>query len=62
MTRDFEDVILYNLAFCEYNKPVKKIVTLILIIVMPIWLSGCALIGTALSVAAAYGLYKAFEK
>lgn len=29
---------------------------------MPLYLSGCALIGTALSAAAAYGIYKAMAK
>lgn len=40
----------------------KKFTVLILLILMPITLSGCALIGTALSAAAAaYGLYEIFN-
>ncbi len=39
----------------------KKIILLLLIIIMPLYLSGCAIIGTALSAAAAYGVYKILE-
>ena len=39
----------------------KKVILFLLIIIMPLYLSGCAIIGTALSAAAAYGLYELLE-
>lgn len=41
---------------------IKKFTLLLLIIIMPLYMSGCALIGTAVSAAVAYGLYKVFDK
>ncbi len=45
----------------EILNRIKRFILLLIIVIMSLSLSGCAIIGTALSAAAAYGIYKVLD-